>query len=83
MPKKSKTPRKQLNIGLTPEQYALVQEAAEAEDITVTEFCRDAILEAATSVEPQLETGHEGPAMPAWLVAFLLFLRNGRTHKQA
>ena len=83
MPKKTKAPRKQLNIGLTLEQYDMVQAAAEDEEITVTEFCRNAILEAATPVEPEQEAGHEGPTMPAWLMAFLIFLRSGRTSKHA
>ena len=79
MPKKTKAIRKQLNIGLTLEQYDLVQAASQDEEITVTEFCRNAILEAATPVEPELEAGHESPAIPAWLMALLLFLRSGRT----
>ena len=39
-------PRKQLNIGLTPEQRAQVDEIATALDTTPTEFARSAILEA-------------------------------------
>ena len=38
-------PRKQLNIGLTPEQRAQVDEIATALDTTPTEFARSAILE--------------------------------------
>ena len=37
-------PRKQLNIGLTPEQRAQVDEIATALDTTPTEFARSAIL---------------------------------------
>ena len=36
--------RKQLNIGLTPVQYAADSAAAEAEGETVTAYCRDTIL---------------------------------------
>ena len=36
--------RKQLNIGLTPVQYAAVSAEAEAEGETVTAYCRDTIL---------------------------------------
>ena len=39
-------PRKQLNIGLTPEQRAEVDEIATALDTTPTEFARSTILEA-------------------------------------
>ena len=39
-------PRKQLNIGLTPEQRAQVDEIATALDTTPTEFARSVILEA-------------------------------------
>ena len=39
-------PRKQLNIGLTPEQRAQVDEIATALDTTPTDFARSAILEA-------------------------------------
>ena len=48
--------RKQLNIGISQEQYEMIKSAAEREGLTVTAFSRDAILEAA---EPQAEPGHE------------------------
>ena len=81
MAKKAKAQRKQLNIGLTLEQYQLVLCAAQEAEITVTEFCREAILQAS---EPQeTEAGPEGQIIPAWLVALLLFLRSGRATKQA
>ena len=40
-------PRKQLNIGLTPVQYEVVRVAAEEEGVTVTVYCRDAVMEKA------------------------------------
>ena len=74
-----KPKRKQLNIGLSLEQYELVMAAAQAEEITVTEFCRDAILEASAPVDPE----QEGPPIPSWLVALFLFLHRGKTEKPA
>ena len=37
-------PRKQLNVTLTPEQYAAVQETAAEERVKVATYCRKAIL---------------------------------------
>ena len=74
--------RKQLNIGISQEQYEMIKSAAERESLTVTAFSRDAILEAA---EPQAEPGHETMAqgLPAWLAAFLIFLsRSGRENRK-
>ena len=74
--------RKQLNIGISQEQYEMIKSAAEREGLTVTAFSRDAILEAA---EPQAEPGHETMAqgLPAWLAAFLIFLsRFGRENRK-
>jgi hypothetical protein len=74
--------RKQLNIGISQEQYEMIKSAAEREGLTVTAFSRDAILEAA---EPQAEPGHETMAqgLPAWLAAFLIFLsRSGRENRK-
>ena len=36
-------PRKQLNVTLSPEQYAAVQEAAAEEGVKVAAYCRNAI----------------------------------------
>ena len=38
--------RKQLNIGLAPEDFARVQEVARRQGVTVTALCRGAILDA-------------------------------------
>ena len=70
--------RKQLNIGISQDQYEMIKTAAEQEGLTVTAFSRDAILEAA---EPQPETMAKG--LPAWLAAFLIFLsRSGRENRK-
>ena len=46
-------PRKQLNIGLSEEQYELLLlAAAESVSVNVMAFCRAAILDAALPVEP-------------------------------
>ena len=68
-------PRKQLNVTLSPEQYAAVQEAAAEEGVKVATYCREAIL-ARAMPEPELL----GEAMiPAWLLHFILFVTRGRT----
>ena len=68
-------PRKQLNVTLTPEQYAAVQEAAAEEGVKVAAYCREAIL-ARAMPEPELP----GAAMiPAWLLHFILFVTRGKT----
>ena len=66
-------PRKQLNIGLSLEAYEQVRGAAEAEGVTVTEFCRGAILAAAAEPEVAYED-HGFGGVPAWLLAFLVFV---------
>ena len=42
-----KAKRKQLNIGITPDQYEAVRIAAEEEGQTITLYCRQAIMEKA------------------------------------
>ena len=42
-----KAKRKQLNIGITPDQYEAVRIAAEEEGVTITVYCRSAIMEKA------------------------------------
>ena len=64
-----KAKRKQLNIGITPDQYEAVRIAAEEEGQTITLYCRQAIMEKAAP-EPEL---------PAWLIHFLLFISRGKT----
>ena len=66
-------PRKQLNVTLTPEQYAAVQEAAAEEEVAT--YCREAIL-ARAMPEPELP---DVATLPAWLLHFLLFLTRGKT----
>ena len=69
-------PRKQLNVTLTPEQYAAVQEAASQEGVkVVAAYCRNAIL-AQAMPEPELP---DLAALPAWLLHFLLFVTRGKT----
>ena len=59
-------PRKQLNIGITPAQYEAVRIAAEEEGVTITAYCRDAIMEKAAP-EPEIPD----VATPARLAAAL------------
>ena len=68
-------PRKQLNVTLTPEQYAAVQEAAAEEGVKVATYCREAIL-ARAMPEPEFP---DVAALPAWLLHFLIFVTRGKT----
>ena len=68
-------PRKQLNIGLSLSQYEAVRVAAEEEGVTVTVYCRDAVMEKAAP-EPEIP---DVAALPAWLLHVLLFLTRGKT----
>ena len=61
-------PRKQLNIGLTPVQYEVVRVAAEEEGVTVTVYCRDAVMEKAAPVPVVSDVA----GLPAWLLHALL-----------
>ena len=69
-------PRLQVNLSFTAEAYELVTAAAEAQGLTVTQFARAAIMDAA---EPMPE-GQEVEALefPAWLVSMLIFFRLGQ-----
>ena len=67
-------PRKQLNIGVRPEDYELVLAAAEEAGQDVTGFCRAAILRAAAPqpVEPQPAASIGSVVLPAaffWTLA--------------
>ena len=63
-----------LNVTLTPEQYAAVQEAAAEEEVKVATYCREAIL-ARAMPEPELP---DVATLPAWLLDFLLFVTRGK-----
>ena len=67
-------PRKQLNIGITLSQYEAVRIAAQAEGVTITAYCRDAIMEKAAP-EPEIP---DLAALPAWLLHLLLFVTRGK-----
>ena len=69
-----KAKRKQLNIGITPNQYEAVRIAAEEEGQTITVYCREAIL-ARAMPEPELP---DVATLPAWVIHFLLFLTRAR-----
>ena len=69
-----KAKRKQLNIGITPDQYEAVRIAAEEEEQTITVYCRLAIMEKAAP-EPEIP---DVTGLPTWLIHFLLFISRGR-----
>ena len=71
-----KAKRKQLNIGITPDQYEAVRIAAEEEGQTITVYCRQAIMEKAAP-EPEIPDVTGLPML--WLIHFLLFISRGKT----
>ena len=66
--------RKQLNIGITLTQYEQVRIAAEEEGVTITVYCRDAIMGKAAP-EPEIP---DVSTLPLWLVHFLLFVTRAK-----
>ena len=63
-----KAKRKQLNIGITPDQYEAVRIAAEEEGQTITVYCRQAIMEKACPGAGAARRGHAarlGDSLPA------------------
>ena len=62
-------PRLQVNITFTQEDHALVKAAADAQDANITQFCRTAIMYAASPLPEDLE--EDGGLIPAWLLALL------------
>ena len=70
-----KAKRKQLNIGITPDQYEAVRIAAEEEEQTITVYCRQTIMEKAAP-EPEIP---DVTGLPTWLIHFLLFISRGKT----
>ena len=76
-PRKQKPPRKQVNIGFDPADYERIQADDDDEELTPTEFIRDAALLAA-DLPDDIATQPSAGAMPSWLISLLLFLRSGR-----
>ena len=66
-------PRKQVNLSFTDSSYELVTAAADAQGVTINQFCRTAIMDAAEPLPEDLEEGVGG--FPAWVIALLSLLR--------
>ena len=64
-------PRLQVNLSFTAEAFEVVKAAAESQEVSVTAFCRGAIMDAAEPLPEDLEAG----GFPAWLLALLALLR--------
>ena len=67
--------RKQLNIGITPDQYEAVRIAAEEEGRRLRSTAVQAIMEKAAP-EPEIP---DVTGLPTWLIHFLLFISRGKT----
>ena len=64
-------PRRQINLSFTEEAFEKVTAAADAQGLTINQFSRAAIMDAAQPLPEDLETG----GFPAWLLALLALLR--------
>ena len=73
-------PRHQVNVSLSPEQHELIKSAAEAEELTMARFVRNAALDAAQPLEDPDDTG---ASFPGWLIALLALLRTGRRDRNS
>ena len=69
-------PRLQVNVSFTAEAYELVKSAAEAEGLTIVQFARTAIMDAAEPM-PEGQDTESGGGFPTWLIALLALLRRG------
>ena len=66
-------PRRQINLSFTEEAFEQVTAAADAQGVTINQFSRAAIMDAAEPLPEDLEEGVGG--FPAWVIALLSLLR--------
>ena len=66
-------PRRQINLSFTEEAYEQVTAAADAQGLSINQFSRTAIMDAAQPIPEGLET--EAGEFPAWLLALALLRR--------
>ena len=66
-------PRRQINLSFTEEAYEQVTAAADAQGLTINQFSRAAVMDAAQPIPEDLEP--EAGGFPAWLIALLSLLR--------
>ena len=74
-------PRLQVNLSFTAEAFEVVKAAAESQEVSVTAFCRGAIMDAAEPLPEDLEAENGG--FPAWLLALLALLRRTPSTSQS
>ena len=67
-------PRRQINLSFTEAAYEQVTAAADAQGLTVNQYCRTAIMDTSQPIpEDDLET--EAGGFPMWLIALFSLLR--------
>ena len=66
-------PRKQVNLSFTDLAYELVKTAADAQGLTINQFARATIMDAAEPIPEDLE--EDGGFLPMWLLGLLALLR--------
>ena len=65
-------PRRQINLSFTEEAFEKVTAAADAQGLTINQFARATIMDAADPIPEDLETGG---FLPMWLLGLLGVLR--------
>ena len=74
-------PRKQINLSFTDSAYELVKTAADAQGLTINQFARTAIMDAAEPLPEDLE--EDGRFLPMWLLGLLALLRRTPSTSQS
>ena len=70
-------PRRQINVSLTPEDYERVEAAAWEDHVTVSAWCRDAVMDALEGVEEGGDAGEEASLFAAWWLATMALITAG------
>ena len=72
-------PRLQVNLSFTPEAYEVVKAAAEAEGLSIVQFARTAIMDAAEPM-PEGQDAESASLFAAWWLATMALIRRGNAN---
>ena len=73
-------PRRQINVSLTPEDYERVEAAAWEDHVTVSAWCRDAVMDTLEGVDDPGDAGAEASLFAAWWLATMALIRRGNAN---
>ena len=74
-------PRRQINLSFTEEAFEKVTAAADAQGLTINQFARATIMDAAEPLPEDLE--EDGGFLPMWLLGLLALLRRTPSTSQS